>query len=155
MSEFKAIETQEELDKIIKDRLSRNTKTVTDEVTKKYEGFISPDDAAKQKKTLEDKITELNTKLKEKDTSIADLTAKNAAYETASVKAKIAREYGIPAELADRLSGNNEEEFKKDAENLVKFVQKEQPAPLYNGEHSSSASSTDAALLSVLEALDK
>ena len=37
-NEFKTIETQEELDAIIKARLDRNTKTVTDEVKKSYEG---------------------------------------------------------------------------------------------------------------------
>ena len=44
MSEFKTIETQEELDSIIKDRLDRNTKKITAEVTKQFEGYISPDD---------------------------------------------------------------------------------------------------------------
>ena len=158
MSEFKTIETQEELDAVIKDRLSRNTKTVTAEVTKQYEGYISADDAAKSKEKFEKEIEKLKAQITEKDTSIADLTAKNTAYETAAVKAKIAREYGIPAELADRLSGSNEEEYKADAEALSKFVaQKEPPAPMFNGDRggSSSASSTDAALLSVLNELTK
>ena len=69
MSEFKAIETQEELDNIIKDRLDRNTKKITAEVTKQFEGFISPDDAAKSTKALEDKITALTAQLADKDTS--------------------------------------------------------------------------------------
>lgn len=42
--EFKTIETQEALDAIIKERLERNTRSVTDSVTKKYEGYISPDE---------------------------------------------------------------------------------------------------------------
>lgn len=156
MSEFKTIETQEELDNIIKDRLDRNTKKVTADVTKQFEGYISPDEAANGKKDLEDKITKLTAQLAEKDTSIADLTAKNTAYETASVKAKIAREYGIPAELADRISGTNEAEYKADAENLAKFLTAQKPAaPMFNGEGSGQTSSTDAALLSVLNELSK
>lgn len=154
MSEFKVIETQEELDNIIKDRLDRNTKKITAEVTKQFEGYISPDDAAKSRKSLEEKIEELTKEITAKDTSIADLTAKNNEYATAAVKAKIAREYGIPAELADRISGTNEDEYKADAEALAKFVkQNTQPAPMYNSEGSSKTTSSDAALLSVLNEL--
>lgn len=149
MSDFKIIETQEELDNIIKDRLDRNTKKITAEVTKQFEGFISPDEQSKLTKQIE----ELTAQITEKDTKIADITAKNTAYETASVKAKIAREYGIPAELADRISGTNEDEYKADAENLAKFVKQSAPAPLFNGDKGGNISSTDAALMSVLNTL--
>ena len=148
MSEFKTIETQEELDNIIKDRLDRNTKKITAEVTKQFEGYISPDDAAKSKKALEDEISKLTAQITEKDTKIADITAKNTAYETAAVKAKIAREYGIPAELADRISGTNEDEYKADAENLAKFVAAGKPtaAPMFSAEPSDNGiSAADAA----------
>ena len=63
---FEPIETQEAFDAAIKSRIDRNTKSVTDEVTKKYEGYISPEDASKQ-------TAELNKQIK-------DLTAKNKAY---------------------------------------------------------------------------
>ena len=144
MSEFKTIETQEELDSIIKDRLDRNTKKITAEVTKQFEGYSSPD----EQKKLTKQIETLTAQLTEKDTAIADLTAKNTAYETASVKAKIAREYGIPAELADRISGTNEEEYKADAENLAKFVAAGRPtaAPMFSAEPSDNGiSAADAA----------
>lgn len=144
MSEFKTIETQEELDSIIKDRLDRNTKKITAEVTKQFEGYISPDEQAKLTKQIET----LTAQLTEKDTAIADLTAKNTAYETASVKARIAREYGIPAELADRISGTNEDEYKADAENLAKFVAAGRPtaAPMFSAEPSDNGTSAaDAA----------
>lgn len=156
MSEFKTIETQEELDNIIKDRLDRNTKKITAEVTKQFEGFISPDDAAKSTKALEDKITKLTAELADKDTSIADLTAKNQEYATAAVKAKIARDYGIPAELADRISGTNEEEFKADAENLAKFVAASKPtAPMFSAEPSGKGqtNNTNAAYMAMLSEL--
>ena len=155
MSEFKVIETQEELDSIIKDRLDRNTKKITAEVTKQFEGYISPDDAARSRKSLEEKIEELTKEITAKDTSIADLTAKNTEYKTAAVKAKIAREYGIPAELADRISGTNEDEYKADAEALAKFVSAGKPtAPMYNGEGNvGNMTSVDAGLLSALNTL--
>jgi hypothetical protein len=156
MSEFKTIETQEELDAIIKARLDRNTKTVTDEVKKSYEGYISPDEAKK----LTDQVDALTKQLTEKDTSIADLTAKNKNYETASVKARIAREKGLPYELADRLSGESEEDIAADAENLAKFVStgSRSPAPLFSAQTGTGAGKTDVtdeALLTMLRDMTK
>lgn len=129
---FEPIETQEAFDAAIKSRIERNTKSVTDEVTKKYEGYISPEDASKQTAELNKQIKDLTAKLGERDSSIADLTAKNKAYETASVKTRIAREYNIPYELADRLSGETEEDIKKDAEKLSAFVGRKKTAPLFD-----------------------
>lgn len=125
--EFKPIETQEDLDKIIKVRLERNTKSVTEEVTKKFEGWISPDEAKKSTDTIDS----LNKELETSKSTIADLTAKNAAYEISAVKLKVAREVGLPIELAERLNGSTEEELKKDAETLALFAAKpgHQPRP--------------------------
>lgn len=120
--EFKPIETQEALDAIIKSRLERNTKSVTDsvtaEITKKYEGYISPEDAKKSA----DQIADLTGKLKDSETKVADLTAKISAHEISSVKMKIALETGLPPALAERLNGSTEEELKKDAETLLQFA---------------------------------
>lgn len=129
---FEPIETQEAFDAAIKSRIERNTKSVTDEVTKKYEGYISPEDASKQTAELNKQIKDLTAKLGERDSSIADLTAKNKAYETASVKTRVAREYNIPYELADRLSGDTEDDIKKDAEKLSAFVGRKKTAPLFD-----------------------
>lgn len=148
-NEFKAIETQEDFDAAIKARLDRNTKTVTDEVRKSYEGYISPDEAKK----LTDQVNTLTAQLTEKDTSIADLTAKNKAYETASVKARIAHEKGLPFELADRLSGETEEDIAADAESLAQFVSAgRNPAPLYEPQGTYGTglkNSTESAYLSM------
>ena len=116
--EFKIIDSQEAFDAAIKARLDRNTRSVTEEVTKKFEGWISPDEAKKSA----DQIADLTGKLKDSETKIADLTAKNSAYEISSVKMKIAHETGLPYELADRISGATEEELKKDAEELAKYT---------------------------------
>ena len=129
---FEPIETQEAFDAAIKSRIERNTKSVTDEVTKKFEGYISPEDASKQTAELNKQIKDLTAKLGERDSSIADLTAKNKAYETASVKTRIAREFNIPYELADRLSGDTEDDIKKDAEKLSAFVGRKKTAPLFD-----------------------
>ena len=132
--EFKAIETQEAFDAAIKSRLERNTRTVTEEVTKKYEGYMSPEDVAKNNETYTKQIAELNDKLKGNETKIADLTAKNKAYEISSEKMKIANEVGIPFELADKLSGETAEEIKADAEKLARYTYRSQPTPTFSGE---------------------
>lgn len=155
MAEFKTIETQEELDAIIKARLDRNTKTVTDEVKKGYEGYIPPDEAKKltaQTEGLRQQVEALTKQLAERDGSIADLTAKNKAYETASVKARICHEKGLPYELAERLSGESEEDIAADADKLSQFVSAGKPAaPLYNpAVNTGAANLTDAAYRSML-----
>lgn len=139
--EFKAIETQEALDAIIKNRLERNTRSVTEEVTKKFEGWISPEDAKKST----DQIAELSAKIKENEAQIADLTAKNSAYEAASVKAKIAQEAGLPPELANRLSGSTEEELKKDAQALAEIVKPKHQQHRFSTEHSEGMSGVEKA----------
>lgn len=153
-TEFKAIETQEDFDAAIKARLDRNTKTVTDEVKKSYEGYLSPDEAKK----LTEQVESLTKALTERDGSIADLTAKNKAYETASVKARIAHEKGLPYELAERLSGETEQDIAADAEKLAQFVSSQKPAaPLYNpqGAGTAAVSGTDAALMAMLGELSE
>ena len=48
------------------------------------------------------------------------------SYETNSVKMRIAHENGIPFELASKLSGDDEESIKKDAETMAKFLKKKE-----------------------------
>jgi len=152
-TEFKAIETQEDFDAAIKARLDRNTKTVTDEVKKSYEGYIPPDEAKK----LTEQVEALTKQLAERDGSIADLTAKNKQYETASVKARIAHEKGLPYELAERLSGETEQDIAADAEKLAQFVGSQKPAaPLYAPQGGTGAASgTDTALMAMLGELSE
>lgn len=152
--EFKSIETQEAFDAAIKSRLERNTRTVTDEVTKKFEGYMSPDAVAKNNSNYEKQIADLNEKLKGNDATIADLTAKNKAYEISSEKMRIANEVGIPLELADKLSGETAEEIKADAEKLAKYTHRVQPTPSFNGEKP-PADTKKAAYMDMLSSLKK
>ena len=117
-STFKAIESQEELDSIIKDRLKREREATT----KRYEGYISPED---HQKALEEANKALDDykKAHENDSqTIADLTAKNKAYETASLKSRVAHEVGLSYEWVSRISGDDEETIRADAESLKKLV---------------------------------
>lgn len=143
--EFKAIESQEALDAIIKNRLERNTKSVTDSVTaevaKKYEGWISPDDAKKSA----DQIAALTEKLKASEAQVADLTAKISANEISSAKLKIALETGLPSALAERLTGSTEEELRKDAELLAKFAAPQHQQHRFSSERTEGLSGVEQA----------
>ena len=134
---FKVIETQEQLDAVIKDRLQRNDR----QWSEKYSGYLSPDDFKSKTKELEDKIVEYGnslTKATEKAKTDAEtikgLEAKIKSYETASVKSRIAHELGIPFELANKLSGETEEDIRKDAEALKPFVTQKSVPPLRDPE---------------------
>ena len=149
MSEFKAITTQEEFDTAIGERLKRERETVK----KDYAGFLSPEDVAKKydgymsPKDIEEKYKGYISpeEAAKKDASIK-------AYETNSVKMRIAHENGIPYELANKLSGDTEEDIKKDAETFAKFIGKKQTAPLGHTEHN-HADGKNAAYKSLLASL--
>ena len=135
MADFKPIETQEAFDAAVAD------------VKKQYEGWLSPED-------YNAKTSDLAKQLEANKTTIADLTAKAKAYESGALKMRIAHENGIPYELASKLSGDTEEEIKKDAETLAKFVKNQQPQPLANTEHGHT-NGKDAAYKSLLADLKK
>lgn len=144
--EFTPITTQEELDKIIGAETEKYKGFVSpDEVkkavnaeTEKFKGYISPDD-------FEKKTAEFSERIK-------TLTAENNAYKTSSLKAKIAAESGLPHELASRITGDDEEAMRADAESLKKLLGSGKAAPQYDPE--SGKNSKDSALLSVLEKLN-
>ena len=63
MAEFKSINTQEEFDNAIKDRLNRAENKIRDE----YKGWLSPDEQAKAKEQHTADIESLKQALKEGD----------------------------------------------------------------------------------------
>lgn len=65
---------------------------------------------------------------------LEEAQGKIKGYETSSLKMRIAHENGIPYELAGRLSGSDEEEIKKDAETMAKFLRKKDVPPLAGGD---------------------
>ncbi len=133
--DFKPIETQEQLNAVIGERLSR--------VEKKY---------SEEAAGLRKEIDTLTAKGKEDATKIADLEksksefeAKVKEYETASVKTRIAKEFNLPDAFASRLQGATEEELKKDAEALAKaFPKASAPQKMTNAAGSGSQKNDDA-----------
>lgn len=116
--EFKAIETQDELNAIIKARLDREREASN----KRYEGYISPEEHNKALADANKTLEELKAKGETDAATIAELTAKNSAYEVSNLKNRIAREVGLGYEWVDRIGGTDEESIRKDAESLKKLV---------------------------------
>lgn len=122
---FKAIETQEELDRIIQDRLTREREKYSD-----YEDLKNKNTALEtQISTLQATIDESNATIKAHDETVAGLNAKISGFETANLRTKIALQHGIPFDLVDRLAGDDEASIKADAERLAAFVKPKAPVP--------------------------
>ena len=90
----------------------------------------------------------------EKETStakISELEGKIREYETSSAKMRIARESGLPIELADRLSGSDEESMRKDAESFMKLIKSQNVAPMYKPTGEGANDGKDAVLKNLLQ----
>ena len=76
---------------------------------------------------------------------IVELNSRIQTYETDALKTRIAHEVGIPFNLAQRLTGSNEADIRKDAQALLKLIQpKNPPAPLRGDPDPSGGSRRDA-----------
>lgn len=147
MSEFKIIETQEQFDAAISERLKRDREAQQ----KKFEGWISPADQQKAMEELNKKIkgleeaaTASEKKIAEKDAEIA----KGAQYRTDLEKTRIALAAGLKIDYADRLRGETAEEWKKDAEILAKdFAAAHITAPLGSPEPTMTKDTNNKAAL--------
>ena len=122
MSDFKAIETQEQLDAIIGERIRRAE-------SKAAEKYADYDSVKKQNDELTAQIADLTKQIKAKDEAISgnkeivdNLNAKIKDYETRSVKTRIAHEVGLPYQLADKLSGEDEDAIREDAKKMASFI---------------------------------
>jgi chromosome segregation ATPase len=78
----------------------------------------------KQVKDLNGTLTATNEKYADYDKNIEELNGKIKEYELKNLKYRIANESGIPLELASKLTGETEEDLKKDAETLSSFIRK-------------------------------
>ena len=91
------------------------------------------DDIKAENKTLNDTVADLQKSMKDFEGYEDKLTEKDnkiKEYEVKNLKYRIANESGIPLELASKLTGETEEDLKKDAETLSSFITKKQVLPL-------------------------
>jgi len=131
---FKAIETQEEFDRIISERLSRQKESFEKQLADYDQLKTAKADLESQVGTLQSTIEQSKAGQEDYTKQISDLTSKVAGYETANLRTRIALQNGLPYDLADRLVGDDEESIKADAERLSSFVAKPMSAPLKNVE---------------------
>ena len=150
MTEFKVIETQEQLDAIIKSRLDREKA--------KYSDY---DTLTEKIKNLETENTNLKQAITDKETSesttaskIADLEKDVIVWKNKSLKQQIAMKNGLPFNLADRLQGDNEESLNEDAERLASLINvKNYTQPLADKEPAFEEKGVDSAWRDVVKNL--
>ena len=131
MSEFKPISTQEEFDAAIKGRLSREKEKYGDYDQLKSRVAELEEENVGLKSTIE----ATNQSKADADKQLEELQSQIAGYETASLRTRVALQYGLPYDLADRLQGTDEDSFKADAERLAGYIKKSQPvAPIRDSE---------------------
>lgn len=125
-NEFKVIESQEQLDSIIKGRLDRNDekhesekKELRSEIQSLKEQVSNLTDASDQK---EAKIEELNSQLSDRDNELEDFRVKE-------MRNDLAYEYGIPRNFSDRLKGSTREEIEADAKDMAETFRNMRPDP--------------------------
>lgn len=120
--EFQAITSQEQLDNVIGERLRRQ-KEQFEEKIKEYEAL------KEENSKLQTELEQKNQFIEEnkKETSMRTEDYENLEKELSSLKLqqlkqKIAINNGIPLDLANRLSGDNEETLLEDAKTLSQFI---------------------------------
>lgn len=127
MSDFTPIETQEQLDRVIGERIRRAE-------AKAVEPYADYDDLKNQVASLTEQLNKQTETINGHKTVVDDLNAKLHQYETASVKTAVALELGIPYQMASRLTGDDEAAIRKDAEAMAKLINPPNaPAPLPSG----------------------
>ncbi len=131
MADFTPITTQDEFDKAVQARIQRERDKFKDFDTFK-------DKAAKfdalAGKDYEGTIKDLQEQLKTANETLTAMTERADTAEHSLMISRVAQEFKLPKELADRLTGSTEEELRTDAQALAKFVTPTEPAPLANPE---------------------
>lgn len=120
--EFQAITSQEQLDNVIGERLKRQ-KDQFEEKLKEYDSLKEENSKLQNELESKNQVIEEN----KKENSIKNEDYENLEKELNSLKLqqlkqKIAINNGIPLDLANRLSGDNEESLLEDAKTLSQFV---------------------------------
>ena len=125
MSDFKNIETQEELDAIVKARLSREREKYADydDLKKQLADFEA------KETTYQNTINDLKVRETELTSQVESLNGDLTQTKLQTAKQRIAIEYGLPLDLADRLQGDDEDGFKADAERLASYLAPKQQTP--------------------------
>lgn len=160
MADFKPINTQEEFDAAVKDRLDRQAAKFADyddlKAAKKELDELKGKKLDEQLAALQAEYDKAKTTLADHDKIVSDLTTRATTAEHKLKQREIAHAAGIPVELADRINGSTDEEMTKDAEMLAKFAKGGGSVlPLGNPEGSGSKDPLAAAYSSLARSITK
>ena len=134
MSDFTPIESQEQLNAIIGERISRAEQKAAEKYSDYDEVKKQNADYAAQLTDLQKQLEEQSEKMKTHQSEVDSLTAKVRDYESSSLKTRIALETGLPYKMAERLTGEDEKAIRQDAEMMVKLMGFNKVAPIGNPE---------------------
>lgn len=131
-NEFKPITTQAEFDAAVKSAVD----AAVAETEARFKDWISPEEHQKQ---------------------LDELTAQKQDSELKALRIKAAIGAGLPVELADKLSGTDEESVKKDAEHLSQLISKssKKATPKFSASEGITDDPIEAAQLEMLSELKK
>lgn len=154
--DFKTIETQEQLDSILKARLDRedakHAKQLA-EIEEKNKQQLA--EAQKQIGELTEALNTVKESTKAYDEQIAERDAKIKDYELRSIRTQTAHELGLSFEAVDFLRGDDPESIRASAEALKSLVG-QRTTPLANPDTTVGAETkTDSAYMSMIRELTK
>lgn len=134
-NQFKPINTQEEFDALISQRLQRERDSISKQYADYEEIKAKLSEIENENSNLKNQVNDFTNKHATSESTINELNSKIKSYETDSAKTRIALEMGLPYDLAQRLKGENEEDLRKDAEMLYRMIGNNKPAPFASNEN--------------------
>ena len=152
MADFTVIETQEQFDAAIKDRLGREKAKFAEQLAGYDETKAKLSDAEKQIADLTEALTAANEKVSGFNEQIAERDKKIADYATRAAKTQIAHEMGLSFDAIDFLKGETEDDIRKSAESLKNLVGAQKVAPLASND-GANLDPKEAALRGMLQNL--
>lgn len=160
---YKVFETEDEYNEAFKERVERERKKYADyddlkDKASKYDDLVSQgwEDKAK---TAQKALSDLKAQYADYDKTLQSEKTRADNAEKTLLKIKVAQEYKLPAELADRITGDDEKAMKQDAETLAKLLSASSGLPRFTSEprddRSSRQADKDAALSQLLKSLNE
>lgn len=152
MSDFKKIETQEELDAIVKNHIAREREKYQD-----YDGLKNRiSELETENSNLQTALSDVKTYSDSYTEQITELKKQVTNYESEKLRTNIALQYGLPIDLASRLQGEDEESVKADAERLSSVINTtSQPQPPIKSTEPITVDGKDASWLQMARDLRK
>lgn len=121
MSDFKVIESQEQFDEAIKDRIERAEEKTRKEMSGQIEELKSKlESLIGENENYKEELASLE----EKNERISSLEGEIEGYKKADLRRKVAMDNNIPFKLADRIVGDDEESMVEDAKKLAVYFEK-------------------------------